>query len=276
MPKGEPRILVEKKDKIGYIIVNIPETNNSFVAGDSILLEDAFNDCENDPNLRVVIITARGKFFTAGDDLQNYAGSNQEEALSGDIGWVHMAHREFLELEYSDYQIPLQRMGITMINSAKVYIAAVNGPCYAPELLWYCDFIIAADVATICQGDTMLGVCPGGGATQIVPRIIGRFLANEVILQAKEISAEEGYRMGFINKVVPLDQLLPESEALAKIIIKRSPYAIKLAKVAMAKSMDLPLKEGQQLEQRFFAYTMSSDAPRQFAEKFLARKKKDK
>ncbi len=269
---GQP-ILLEKRDQIGYITFNRPEKLNAIRWEDYILLDDLVNDCDRDDNIRVIILTGKGRAFSAGDDIEGYPGSGKESVIKGDAGMALVVEGKYLEAQLSGYQIPLQKTCLTLLNSGKVSIAAVNGVCWAPEILYAMDFVIAADVATFAQGDVRNGLCPGGASTQILPRLLGRRRAIEFLLLSEEISAQEAYRIGLVNKVVPRSQLMPEAEALAKKMIARPLSSIKLVKMALTKAQDLPLKEGLEIEQWYSSISVQSEAFQTFYQKFLARKK---
>jgi len=169
------------------------------------------------------------------------------------------------------YQFPLIKTCTTILTSSKVWITAINGVCWAPEILYAMDFVIAADVARIAQGDVRNGICPGGASTQLLPRLLGRRRAIEVLLMSEEISAAEAYRVGIVNKVVPLSELMTESEKLAKKLITRSPAAIKLVKMAVTKAQETPIAQGLEIEQLYCSIAMSqSDDFRTFYDKFMA------
>ena len=273
MAGNEQFILLEKRDQIGYITFNRPEKLNAIRWEDYILLDDLVNDCERDDNVRVIILTGKGRAFSAGDDIEGYPGSGEESVIKGDPGMAFIVEGKYLQAQLSGYQIPLQKTCLTLLNSGKVSIAAVNGVCWAPEVLYAMDFVIAADVATFAQGDVRNGLCPGGASTQILPRLLGRRRAIEFLLMAEEISAEEAYRIGLVNKVVPLSQLMPEAEALAKKMIAHPLSSIKLVKQAVTKAQDLPLREGLEIEQWYSSISIQSEAFQTFYQEFLARKK---
>ena len=273
MAGNEQFILLEKRDQIGYITFNRPEKLNAIRWEDYILLDDLVNDCERDDNVRVIILTGKGRAFSAGDDIEGYPGSGQESVIKGDPGMAFVVEGKYLQAQLSGYQIPLQKTCLTLLNSGKVSIAAVNGVCWAPEVLYAMDFVIAADVATFAQGDVRNGLCPGGASTQMLPRLLGRRRAIEFLLMAEEISAEEAYRIGLVNKVVPLSQLMPEAEALAKKMIAHPLSSIKLVKQAVTKAQDLPLREGLEIEQWYSSISIQSEAFQTFYQEFLARKK---
>ena len=273
MAGNEQFILLEKRDQIGYITFNRPEKLNAIRWEDYILLDDLVNDCERDDNVRVIILTGKGRAFSAGDDIEGYPGSGEESVIKGDPGMAFIVEGKYLQAQLSGYQIPLQKTCLTLLNSGKVSIAAVNGVCWAPEILYAMDFVIAADVATFAQGDVRNGLCPGGASTQILPRLLGRRRAIEFLLMAEEISAEEAYRIGLVNKVVPLSQLMPEAEALAKKMIAHPLSSIQLVKQAVTKAQDLPLREGLEIEQWYSSISIQSEAFQTFYQEFLARKK---
>lgn len=266
-------ILLDKKDQIGYITFNRPEKLNAIRWEDYILLYNLFKECEDDKDIRAIILTGKGRAFSAGDDLEGYPGSGQESVIMGNPGIALMVQGRYLDLQLSGYQDYLQKTCVMIMNSGKVSIAAVNGVCWAPEILYAMDFVIAADVATIAQGDVRNGICPGGGSTQTLPRLLGRRRAIEFILSSTEFSAQEAYRIGIVNKVVPLADLMKEAEALAKHMIARPYSSIKLVKMAITKAQELPLSDGLALEQWYSSISLQSDAFQSFYKKFMERKK---
>ena len=266
-------ILLEKRDKIAYITFNRPEKLNAIRWQDYILLYDHFKECEEDKNIRAIILTGKGRAFSAGDDLEGYPGSGQESVIMGNHGIALAMQGKYLELQLSGYQDYLQKTCMLIMNSGIVSIAAVNGVCWAPEILYAMDFVIAADVARIAQGDVRNGICPGGGSTQILPRLLGRRRAIEFILSSTEISAEEAYRIGLVNKVVPLADLMTEAEALARHMIERPYHSIKLVKMAVTKAQELPLTDGLALEGWYSGISIQSEYFQTFFKKFMDRKK---
>jgi enoyl-CoA hydratase len=266
-------ILLEKRDQIAYITFNRPDKLNAIRWEDYILLYDLFKECEDDKNIRAIILTGKGKAFSAGDDIDGYPGSGQESVIMGNPGIGLIVQGKYLDAVLSGYQDYLQKTCMMIMNSGIVTIAAVNGVCWAPEILYAMDFVIAADVATFAQGDVRNGICPGGGSTQILPRLLGRRRAIEFILSSKEFTAQEAYRLGIVNKVVPLSELMNEAEALAKHMIARPYSSIKLAKMAITKSQDLSLTDGLALEGWYSSISIQSEAFQTFYKKFKERKK---
>ncbi len=274
MALKERPILLQKRDGIGYITFNRPEVLNAFRPSDYILFDDLVNECDRDDNLRAIIITGKGRAWSVGDDV-NVAipGPKQDELVKRDPGMKLIFERKFLDVRLSGYQIPTQKTCMTLLNSGKVSIAAVNGVCYISEYLYAMDFVIAADIATFGQGDVKIGISPIGSSTQLAPRVLGRRRATELILLAELISAQEAYRLGLVNRVVPLPELLQEAEALAKQVMSYSPSAIKLTKMLMTKAQDLPLKDGLELEQLYSEISLTSGYYESYAKRFIAGKK---
>lgn len=254
----EKGIILEKSGQIGYITFNRPEKLNPLRHIEYDLLDDLVNECECDENIHAVIITGKGRSFCVGDDM-NGMGDTGRAATTVNT----LKQHNYLDWELKGMWHPLHQTVKTIYNSGKVYIGAVNGICWIAELLYPLDFVIAADVATFAQADIRIGICPGGGSTQTLTRALGRRRALELLLLPESISAQEAYRIGLVNKVVPLASLMSEAEALAKKIIIYSPKAIAMIKRAVTKSQDgMPIEEALRLEQLYSAFTYdNADSP---------------
>jgi enoyl-CoA hydratase/carnithine racemase len=118
-----------------------------------------------------------------------------------------------------------------------------------------------------------MGLVPGGTSTQILPRLLGRRRAIEFLLLSEEFSVEDAYRMGIVNKVVPLDRLMLEAETVAKKIIAHPSHAVQLTKKAITKAQDLPLKEGLEMEDLYYRLSRQKNTLGTFAQKFLNKKR---
>lgn len=274
MTNNEKSVLLEKRNHIGYITLNRPEKLNAIRHHDYIILDDLITELDKDKDIRVILLTAKGKAFSVGDDFEGYPGGPNENLTKEDPFYGPIFQGKLLEAQLSGFRIPLQKSSLTLMNSGKVGIAAVNGACWAPEILYAMDFVIAADVATFGQGDVMVGICPGGGSTQTLPRLLGRRRAIELILRPRAITAKEAYRIGLVNTVVPLDRLMPEAEALAQEMMAHPESAIKLTKMAITKAHDLPLIEGLDIEQLFMSLSIQNEEVRDFGKKFFSAKKR--
>lgn len=277
MAKKEQAILLNKRNGIGYITFNRPHVLNAFRPGDYYLFDEMINDCDQDDSLRAIIITGKGRAWSVGDDVEvAVPGAKREEWMKKDPVQTLIWKRKFLELVMSRQLIATQKTCMTLLNSGKVAIAAVNGICYIAEYLYAMDFVIAADTATFAQGDLKIGICPIGSSTQLAPRVLGRRRATELLLLCDLIPAQEAHRLGLVNKVVPGADLMREAEALARKISTYSPSAVKLTKMLMTKAQDMPLKEGIEQELLYSALSITSGDYEKFAKKFYAERAKKK
>ena len=203
-------------------------------------LHNAFIDFRDDDELLVGIITGTGdKAFSAGVDIKDYLPFVKRTT---DKPWKRPA-------------------GIMReLDIWKPLIAACNGLTYGGglELALACDMMIASENATFALPEVTVGLCPGGGGTQRLPRVIPRRIAAEMLFTGKPIDAQEAYRIGLVNKVVPRDELMTEAKKLAETICQAAPLAVRTAKEAMMRGLDMSLEEGLRLEDDFQRYIMST------------------
>ena len=260
MAGNEKTVLLEKRDQIAYITLNRPEKLNAMSWVEYELLDDYVNDCDKDENIRAMIFTGKGRAFSAADDMEMWSTGSTEG----------------LELAYPSGLNTTHRTNLTLMQSGKVSIAAVNGLCWLVGLIFSCDFVIAADVATFTDGDLRGGISPGSTETVSLTRLLGRRRALEMILTSRTISAAEAYRIGLANKVVPLSQLMPEAEALAREIMAFSPDAIRMAKMSILKAQDVPLREAVELESFYCQLSQVNRPATEFGKAFLSRRKQAK
>ena len=234
-------IIFEKKDGIGYVTVNRPEVLNAL--NDSVIeeLDSVFRAIDRDDEVRVVIITGAGRAFVAGADIA------QMSRLDGSEGRV-MSMRGQKVMEFIEFM-------------DKPVIAAVNGFALGGgnELSMACDIRIASETAKFGQPEVNLGIIPGYGGTQRLPRLVGRGLAKKLIYSAEIIDAEEAYRIGLVDEIVPADQLMDTAAKLAETIASKAPIAVKLAKAAINNGMNTDLKTGVQFEAEAYASTFVSE-----------------
>jgi enoyl-CoA hydratase/carnithine racemase len=250
-------ILYEKRGRVAYITINRPEARNAIDLETSRELTQAWQDFRDDENIWIGVLTGAGeKAFSAGADLKSLipmmtgAAHNNETADDGGFG------------------------GITRgFECWKPIIAAVNGFCLAggTEMMLACDLRIAAENATIGLTEVRWGIIPGAGGTQRLPRMVPLARAMEIILLGEPITAEEAYRIGLVNKVVPQAELMNEVERWVNILLERGPLALRAAKQAMLQGLDMTLAEGMQLEQRLFRQMLATEdakeGPLAFAQK---------
>jgi len=257
-------VTFETKEKIAIITISRPLAMNSLDAETLVALNKAWIEFRENPELWVAIITGAGiKAFCAGADIK---------------GLSHYYNSTTAVQRKAKIDSEPGMGGITRnLEIWKPIIAAVNGYCLAGglEIALACDIRIASDTATFGFTEVSRGIIPGAGGTQRLARLVPLGKSLEMILTAESIDAQEAYRIGLVNKVVPQDQLLPEAIKLAEKICRNAPLAVRAAKEAVYRGMDLPLAEGLRLEQ-FLAEPVrqSEDAkegPRAFFEKRAAR-----
>jgi len=229
-----------KESRIAIFTINRPEAQGALNIEGMRQLHNAFIDFRDDDELLVGIITGTGdKFFSAGVDIKDY-----------------------LPFIKKTTDKPWQRpTGILRgLDIWKPLIAACNGQTIGGglELALACDIMIASEHATFGLPEVTVGVCPGGGGTQRLPRTIPRRIAAEMLFTGKAIDAQEAYRIGLVNKVVPIEHLMTEARKLADSICKAAPLAVRATKEAMMRGLSMSLEDGLKLEDEFTIYIMST------------------
>jgi enoyl-CoA hydratase/carnithine racemase len=257
-------IIFEKREKIAIITINRPEAMNSIDPETSEELSRAWMDFRDDPQLWVAIFTGVGdRAFSAGADLKK---------MIPFLARLSPIERREWEEKYPGLG------GITRgLNIWKPIIAAINGFCLAGglEMALACDLRVAADHSTFGFMEVSRGIIPGAGGTQRLPRTIPLGRAMEMILTAERINAEEALRLGLVNRIVPLSQLMDTAMEMAAAILKNAPLAVRAAKEAILRGLDIGLEEGLRLESVLQSYLLTTadavEGPRAFAEKRPAR-----
>lgn len=222
-------ILFEKTGSAAIIYLNRPEKRNAITRRMVGELRKAFDMAGADRGIRVVVMAAKGKSYCAGGDTSEF--------LSNTIEQTEQFQRENLELWRQ------------MEKLRKPIIAAVHGFANI-ELIQAVDIVLAAADAKFGLPETGIGVSPGAGITIRLPRVVGKFIAKELLFTGEAISAEEAHRIGLVNRVVPTEKLLDEAMALAGMIAKRAPLAIGAAKACINFGSEMPLDEGMEYQLR--------------------------
>ncbi len=157
----------------------------------------------------------------------------------------------------------------------KPVVACVNGLALGAgcELMISCDIIIAADDVKIGQTEIRVGLIPGGGGTQVLPRLVGEKKAKELIFTGRMITAQEAMDLGIINQVVPREQLREATENLVSELLRNSPAIIGLAKIAINRSLEIPLQAGMSYERDLFALAFSYEDQKEGAKAFIEKRK---
>ena len=249
-------LIYEKEDHIGVLTINRPEKLNAL---SNELIEELGRllvEVENDENLRVLVVTGAGdKAFVAGADIQELV---ERDALKG---------RRVSQTR--------QRVFSRIENLTVPVIAAVNGYALGGglELALACSVRIASEQAQFGAPEVKLGIIPGDGGTQRLPRLVGQGRAMEMILTGDFIDAQEAYRIGLVNKVVPRDELMEKTMELAKKIAKRPPLAVQYAKEAVNRSQEGGTFSGYALESYLHALTCTTEDKKEGVQAFLEKRK---
>lgn len=262
---SEPALLYEKRDGIAYLTFNRPNVRNALSPEVFCRLADAWQDYAADDSLRVAIITGAGdRAFTAGADLGTFI-----PLLSGARKPEDEWDRRVLEGEQvSDGAILRGEFALY-----KPIIAAINGFCLGAgtELIQATDLRIAAEHATFALTEVIRGFMPAGGSTVRLPRQVPLCKAMEILLVGESMSAQEAYRIGLVNEVVPADQVMPKVEALARKIAANGPVAVRKIKETVLRALSIPFTEGFQLERENAQMVLTTEdakeGPRAFMEK---------
>jgi enoyl-CoA hydratase/carnithine racemase len=234
-------LLVESRDHVAYVTLNRPTALNPLSAALRRDLKQFFTDVQADHDVRLVVITGAGRAFCAGADIKEW-----QEPTS-----VVEERRARLQLNFWDAMRRCEPPIIAAINGY-----ALGGGC---ELAMCCDIRVASDRAQLGLTEVTLGIIPGGGGTQRLPRLIGRGKALELILTGRHIDAHEALRLGLVEQVVPHDHLMATVEALARTIISRAPLAVKYAKEAVVRGLELPLEEGLKVEAELYTLLRTTE-----------------
>jgi enoyl-CoA hydratase len=245
----------EKKGAIAYVTVNRPKVLNALNAATIRDLRTAFEDARDDGAVRGVILAgAGGKAFVAGADITEVARVTAVEAAD----------------------MTNNGQGLTSLieNLGKPVIAAVNGFALGGgcELAMACTIRLATENAKFGQPEVKLGVIPGYGGTQRLPRLVGRGRALQLILSGGMIDAAEAYRIGLVNEIVPADQLVARAEAILQQVFGNAPVAVKFALEAVNKGLETSQAEGLVMESSFFAICAATDDKKEGTSAFLERR----
>jgi len=248
-------ILVEKKESIGIIKINRPNNLNALNKDTIMELTKAVDELEKDKNIKVAILTGEGKAFIAGADIKQMKDMNLSEAKK----FAEMGHNFLMNIEKS--RLP--------------FIAAVNGYALGGgcEVMMACDICIAAASAKIGQPEINLGIHPGFGGTQRLPRLVGRMKAKELLLTGNNIDANEAHRIGLVNMVVPDEKIMDEAERIANKIASKSTIQTAFIKSLVNNGMEVDLNKACSLEISYFSKSFETEDQKEGMTAFLEKRK---
>ena len=248
-------VLYEKKGAIAYVALNRPRVLNALNRRTWEDLQTAFEDARKDSAIRGVILTGAGdKAFIAGADigeLSRVTAVEAEESSTFGQGVLNLIE-----------------------NLGKPVVAAINGFALGGgcETAMACTIRVATENAKFGQPEVKLGVLPGGGGTQRLPRLVGKGRALQLILSGEMISAQEAYRIGLVNEVVPAADLITRAEAILKQIFANAPIAIRYSLEAVNKGLETSQAEGLALEASFFGLCAATQDKQEGTQAFLQKR----
>ena len=255
MSQSYDTILVERRQGVAIITINRPEKRNALNIQTRAEGAAVLDELSADDSVRVAVFTGAGdKAFVAGADIAEFA---ERTALT-------------------QREVMLDRGLFNAVDTfPKPVIAMVNGYCLGGgcELALACDIRVASDNASFGQPEINLGIIPGGGGTQRLTRLVGEGKAMEMILSGEIINAQEAFRIGLVNHVVPADQLEAKTMEIANRIAEKSPIALRLAKEAVKLASRSNLDEGLRREVDLFALCFSSEDKDEGVKAFLEKRK---
>ena len=251
-------IKLEKRGShIGVMFLNRPQSYNALNIAMLNEIEFAIEKVERDPDIRVLIIAGAGKAFGAGADIAEMEHLSRPEAMQ----FANAGHRAFKRID--DLYIPV--------------IAAIHGYALGGglELALCCDIRLAAESARLGQPEVGLGITPGFGGTQRLPRVVGTSNAMTLTLTGQPVTAEEAQRMRLVNRVYPDDQLMPSAMEMAETIAGNAPLAVHYCKVAMSRRVDRFLDNDLDYEAQVFAECFDTADQRMAMRAFLSKRPRE-
>ena len=248
-------VKLEKQGHVGIVTIDRQEALNALNSQVLSDLDAVIDQVAADDEIYVMILTGAGRSFVAGADIGEMKGFS---SIDGKKFGVH-GGGVFLKLE----------------NLSKPVIAAINGFALGGgnELCMACDIRLASEKAKFGQPEVGLGITPGFAGTQRLPRLVGKGRAKELIFTCDMISADEAFRMGLANHVVPQAELIDYCKAMAGRIMKNGPYAVALAKQAINTGSDTDLDSGLKLEANLFGLSFSTADKMEGMTAFLEKRK---
>jgi enoyl-CoA hydratase len=246
---------LEKKNKIAYVTIDRPKVLNALNMATMQELHQVFTELKEDKEIRVVILTGAGeKGFVAGSDINELAKNDPVEAKA-------YTHRGQAVLDLIE-------------NLGKPVIACINGFALGGgcEIAMACTMRLASENARLGQPEVKLGLIPGYGGTQRLPRLVGTGLAMQILLTGEMISAQEAHRVGLVNEVVPADKLIARAEEIAARIIANAPLAIQYCMEAVNRGMNMTLQEGLFLEATLFGMCCATEDKKEGTTAFLEKR----
>jgi enoyl-CoA hydratase len=249
-------LLYDLADGIARITVNRPDKLNALNATVIAELDRAVDQARSDPAIGAVLLTGAGsKAFVAGADIGEISGQGAVDGQARSLAGQRMMRR-------------LEQCGKPVVAAVNGF--ALGGGC---ELAMACHLRVASESARFGQPEAKLGIGPGYGGSVRLPRLVGRGRALELLLTGVMIDAQEAWRIGLVNRVVPADQLLAESERLIRTILENGPLAIRACLELVDAGLEMPSDEALRLEAVTFGLLSATADMREGTQAFLAKRK---
>ncbi|WP_395687118.1 enoyl-CoA hydratase [Aestuariivirga sp.] len=246
-------IIVEIRGTVGLVTLNRPQALNALNEALIGELNTAFADLETNSQIGCVVLTGSEKAFAAGADVKEMVEKSYVEAYLGRFldGWTRLA------------------------ETRKPVIAAVSGFCLGGglELAMMCDLIIASETARFALPEVTLGIMPGAGGTQRLPRLIGKAKAMDLVLTGRMMDAAEAERAGLVSRIVAPDKLLEEALSAATKIASYSKPIVMMAKETVNRAQEVSLAEGARFERRLFLSMFSTEDQKEGMRAFIEKRK---
>ncbi len=253
---ADDTVLVERDGAVLVITINRPKVLNALDAETLAGLDRAIETARTDAGIRAVVLTGAGdRAFVAGADINELAAQTPVD------GREHARRGQALFDR-------IERLGKPVVAAVNGF--ALGGGC---ELAMACTIRLAADSAKFGQPEINLGLIPGYAGSQRLPRLVGRGRALELLLTGAPIAADEAWRIGLVNKVVPAAQLMAESRALAQALAAKAPVAVRYILEAVAGGLDMSFEDAQDYEATLFGLVATTDDMREGTRAFLEKRK---
>ncbi len=247
-------VLSELHGRVALVTINRPDKRNALDGPTRARLLDILDELQANPEVRVVVLTGAGdKAFIAGADISEFEGRSPMDQFR-----VMSGRTVFDAVEAFPKPVIAALNGFTL-----------GGGC---ELAMACDIRLAADSAKLGQPEVNLGIIPGGGGTQRLPRLVGTGAAYKLLYTGDLIGADEALRIGLVDEVVPAAGLRARALALAESVAQKSPVALQLIKEAVRASLRVPLDEGLRQETTLFGLAFSSEDKAEGVAAFLGKR----
>jgi enoyl-CoA hydratase len=249
-------LLVDRDGPVSIVTINRPKVLNALNGPTLDELDQVIDDARRDDGVRVIVLTGAGdRAFVAGADINELAVQTP------------VAGREHARKGQALFD-RIERLGKPVIAAVNGF--ALGGGC---ELAMACTIRVAADTAKLGQPEINLGLLPGYAGSQRLPRLVGRGRALELLLLGHQITAEEAWRIGLVNRVVPAAQLMTEARALAQSLAAKAPVAVRYILDAVASGLDMSFADAQDYEATLFGLVSTTEDMREGTRAFLEKRK---